>query len=136
MALFPGFRVGRAQLLSLDGVVNVAYLPDVDVDGLKVMVPGDRLKFGWGGRVGLLRDAKMIPAISASYIKRELPTADITADFEGWYRRHRPARTAGFQHLHRSDPPLDLEEEGLHRDRRRRGPRHVSHAAQHRCHGG
>jgi hypothetical protein len=83
VGLFPGFRVGRAQVLSIDGLVNVAYLPDVDVDGLNVVVPGDRLKFGWGGRVGLLRDAKSIPAISASYIKRDLPTADITADFEG-----------------------------------------------------
>jgi len=83
VGVFNGFPVGRTRMLSVDGIVNVAYLPDVDVEGLKVVVPGERLKLGYGGRVGITRDGPKIPAISASYIRRELPTADITAEFEG-----------------------------------------------------
>jgi len=83
VGVFKGFSVGLTRLFSLDGVVNVAYLPDVDVDDFAVVVPGKRLKFGYGGRIGLTRDAHFIPAISASYLKRDLPTADVTASFEG-----------------------------------------------------
>ncbi len=83
VGIFKGFTAGRTRLLSLDGVVNVAYLPDVDVEELSLVVPGKRLKFGYGGRLGLTRDGKMVPAISASYIRRELPTADLSASFEG-----------------------------------------------------
>ncbi len=83
VGIFKGFRAGRTQLFSLDGMVNIAYLPDVDVEELKLVVPGERFKFGYGGRLGLTRDGKLVPAISASYIRRELPTSDISADFEG-----------------------------------------------------
>ena len=83
VGLFKGFPVGLTRLFSLDGIVNVAYLPDVDVDEVSLVVPGKRFKFGYGGRVGLTRDAHLIPAISASYIKRDLPTADLTASFQG-----------------------------------------------------
>ena len=83
MGLFKGFPVGLTRLFSLDGIVNVAYLPDVDVEEVSLVVPGKRFKFGYGGRVGLTRDAHLIPAISASYIKRDLPTADLTASFQG-----------------------------------------------------
>lgn len=83
VGVFKGFPVGLTHLFSLDGIVNVAYLPDVDVDQISVLVPGGRFKFGYGGRLGITRDAKMIPAISASYIRRELPSADITTTFQG-----------------------------------------------------
>ena len=83
VGLFKGFPVGLTRLFSLDGIVNVAYLPDVDVEEVSLVVPGKRFKFGYGGRVGLTRDAHLIPAISASYIKRDLPTADLTASFQG-----------------------------------------------------
>ena len=83
VGLFKGFPVGVTRLFSLDGIVNVAYLPDVDVEEVSLVVPGKRFKFGYGGRIGLTRDAHLIPAISASYIKRDLPTADLTASFQG-----------------------------------------------------
>ena len=83
VGLFKGFQAGLTRLFSLDGIVNVAYLPDVDVEEVSLAVPGKRFKFGYGGRIGLTRDAHLIPAISASYIKRDLPTADLTATFQG-----------------------------------------------------
>ena len=83
VGILPGFRVGRTKLFSLDGVVNVVYLPDVSVDKLNVVVPKDRVKLGYGGRLGITRDGRMVPAISASFIRRELPSSNITADFQG-----------------------------------------------------
>ena len=84
VGLFKGISMGLTRVLSLDGVVNVAYLPDVDVQDISVVVPGGkRFKFGYGGRLGVTRDAHLIPAVSLSYIRRELPTADISASFQG-----------------------------------------------------
>ena len=84
IGVFKGIPAGLTRMLSLDAVVNVAYLPDVDVEDISVVVPGGkRFKFGYGGRLGITRDAHLIPAVSVSYIRRELPTADISASFEG-----------------------------------------------------
>ena len=83
VGLFKGIPAGLTRILSLDAVVNLAYLPDVDVADIAVVVPGNRFKVGYGGRLGITRDAHLIPALSVSYIRRELPTADISASFEG-----------------------------------------------------
>jgi len=83
VGLFKGIPAGLTRVLSLDAIVNVAYLPDVDVEDVALVVPGSRFKFGYGGRLGITRDAHLIPAVSVSYLRRELPTADISASFEG-----------------------------------------------------
>jgi hypothetical protein len=83
VGVFPGVRVGHTRMFSLDAIVNVAYLPDASVDDLSLIVRGERLKFGYGGRIGFLRDSGTTPAISVSYIRRDLPTADLTASFQG-----------------------------------------------------
>lgn len=82
VGLFNGTPAGLTRVRSLDAIVNVAYLPAVDVEDLTVVVPGDRFKIGYGGRLGVTRGAHMVPAISVSYIRRDLPTADIFATFE------------------------------------------------------
>ena len=83
VGVYKGFAAGVTRLFSVDGIVNVAYLPDVDVEDISVLVPGGRFKFGYGARVGITRDAPMIPAIAVSFIRRQLPTADIRASFQG-----------------------------------------------------
>ncbi|HYW50915.1 MAG TPA: hypothetical protein VE861_09925 [Gemmatimonadaceae bacterium] len=83
VGLYKGFPVGLTRMFSVDGIVNVAYLPDVDVEDLSVVVPDGRFKFGYGARVGITRDGPMMPAVSVSFIRRELPTADINASFDG-----------------------------------------------------
>lgn len=80
VGILPGFMRG---FLSLDGIVNVAYLPEAELDDVSVRTPSGRLALGYGGRLGLTRDGKGLPAISVSYIRRDLPTADLAGAFSG-----------------------------------------------------
>jgi hypothetical protein len=83
VGLFNGIGIGRTRFLSLDGLVNVAYLPETDLEDFAFSTPSGRLALGFGGRLGLTRDAHLLPAISVSFIRRELPTADVRASFQG-----------------------------------------------------
>jgi hypothetical protein len=80
IGILPGFARG---FLSLDGVVNVAYLPEGELEDVTLRTPSGRLAVGYGGRLGLTRDGKGLPAISVSYIRRDLPTADLAGSFSG-----------------------------------------------------
>lgn len=80
VGLLPGFMRG---FLSLDGIVNVAYLPEGELEDVTLRTPSGRLAIGYGGRLGLTRDGKGLPAISVSYIRRDLPTADLAGSFSG-----------------------------------------------------
>ena len=83
VGLFNGVGIGRTRFLSLDGLVNVAYLPETDLEDFAFTTPSGRLALGFGGRLGITRDAHLLPAISVSFIRRELPTADVRASFQG-----------------------------------------------------
>ncbi len=83
VGLFNGIGLGRTRFLSLDGLVNVAYLPETDLEDFAFSTPSGRLALGFGGRLGITRDAHLLPAISVSFIRRELPTADVRASFQG-----------------------------------------------------
>lgn len=97
VGIFRGLPVGRTQMFSLDGIVNVAYLPETDLEDLSVKTPSGRLKLGYGGRLGITRDGRGIPAISISYIRRDLPTADLRASFQGGSAGQDSIALTGFQ---------------------------------------
>lgn len=80
VGILPGFVRG---FLSLDGIVNVAYLPSGDLEDVQLRTPSGRLALGFGGRLGVTRDGHGLPAISVSYIRRDLPTADLAGSFSG-----------------------------------------------------
>lgn len=79
IGLFRGIPVSGSYALAVDALVNVAYVPSVDADDVSIDVPGGAVRLGFGGRVALLQETFMTPGISISYLRRDLPSVDVTA---------------------------------------------------------
>jgi hypothetical protein len=76
--LFRGIPLGVTNVLALDALVNVSYVPDVDEGDFELAVD-QPLKLGFGGRVGLLQESFVTPSIAVTYIRRDLPSIDLVA---------------------------------------------------------
>jgi hypothetical protein len=70
-------------MLALDVLVNLAYVPDIDEDDFTIETTDGSFKFGFGGRVGLLEESLITPAIAVTYLRRDVPTVSVTATPEG-----------------------------------------------------
>ena len=81
LGLFPGVFVGVQRILAIDALVNVAYIPNRDIEDFSVKTTNGSLKLGYGARVGLLTDRMMMPAVAVSYFRRSLPTATFSTTF-------------------------------------------------------
>lgn len=81
VGLFPGVFLGLQRVLSLDALLNVAYIPNRDISDFSVKTTAGSLKLGYGGRVGLLADRLFVPAVAVSFFRRSLPTATFSTSF-------------------------------------------------------
>lgn len=79
IGLFKGLPVGLTNLGGVDLLVSAFYVPDIDQEGINVRTSGGALKLGYGVRVGLLQETSIVPGVSLSYLRRDLPTIDVTA---------------------------------------------------------
>lgn len=83
VGLFDGLPVGPARVGSLDVIANVAYVPRVNENDFSVEPKDGSLKFGFGGRLGLLGESPLWPSVSVSYLARDLPTMSVGAVSQG-----------------------------------------------------
>lgn len=79
IGLFKGIPLALTNVGGVDLLVSAAYLPEFDGEGVSVRVPDGSLKLGFGARVGLLQESLIVPGISVTYLRRDLPTTNITA---------------------------------------------------------
>lgn len=79
IGLFRGIPVGITTVGGLDALVNVAYVPSFSSSGVDVSPSGSGIRVGWGGRLGVLGETALLPAVSVTYLRRDLPTSTITA---------------------------------------------------------
>ena len=77
IGVFKGLPLGFTKVGGVDVLLSAAYIPEVDGDGIDVTVPQGSLKIGYGARVGLLQGTALIPDISVSVLRRDLPTVNI-----------------------------------------------------------
>ncbi|HEX5581230.1 MAG TPA: hypothetical protein VFX39_06590 [Gemmatimonadaceae bacterium] len=83
--LFPGIRLGIGPLGfgrvgAVSALASATYLPDVEgEEDFSVTTEGSGLKFGFGGRVGIVEGLPFLPDLSASWEHRSLPTTNIAA---------------------------------------------------------
>jgi hypothetical protein len=77
IGVFRGIPFAGSHALAIDGLVNIAYLPEVDDDDLAVSIPDGSVKLGYGLRVALLQETFATPAITVSYLRRDLPVVDV-----------------------------------------------------------
>jgi len=83
IGLFKGIPLALTNVGGVDLLVSAAYLPEFDGDGVSIRVPDGSLKLGFGARVGLLQESLIVPGVSVTYLRRDLPTTNIVATTGG-----------------------------------------------------
>ncbi len=79
LGIFGGIPLGLTSVGGLDLLVSASYLPEFEADNIKVEVDGSSIKFGFGARLGLLQESLLIPGVSVSFLRRDLPKIHMTA---------------------------------------------------------
>lgn len=83
--LFPGIplgfgRLGFGRVATVAALASATYLPDIEgEEDFAITTEGNGLKFGFGGRVGIVEGLPFLPDLSASWERRALPTTSISA---------------------------------------------------------
>jgi hypothetical protein len=80
IGIFKGLPLAITNVGGVDLLVSAAYLPEFDGSGVSVKVPNGSLKLGYGARVGILQESLLVPGVSVSYLRRDLPTVNIAAN--------------------------------------------------------
>jgi hypothetical protein len=78
IGLFRGLPLALTNVGGVDLLVSAAYVPQYTSDFVRVDVPQGSLKLGFGARVGALQESFVVPGVSISYLRRNLPTVTIT----------------------------------------------------------
>jgi hypothetical protein len=79
VGVFKGLPIGLTNIGGLDVIVSASYLPNVEDDDFRVRTSGGGLQLGYGARLGILQETAIVPGVSATYLRRELPTTNIVA---------------------------------------------------------
>lgn len=77
LGLTKGFNLGVTRIGGIDLIGGVTYMPEID-DGDFVLAPQSNIAVGLGARVGLLQQSALLPGVAFSYMKRDLPTVDLS----------------------------------------------------------
>jgi hypothetical protein len=78
IGLFKGLPLGLTNVGGVDLLLSAMYLPEVDQSNVALELPDGGLKIGYGARVGLLQESLVLPGVSFTWLKRDLPKANIT----------------------------------------------------------
>jgi len=82
IGIFKGLPLGLTNVGGIDALVSASYVPTVSDDNFSID-PEHSMQFGWGARVGLLSESLVIPAVSVTWIERDLPTTTMTGSAAG-----------------------------------------------------
>lgn len=80
IGLFKGIPLGVTYIGGVDALVSVAYLPSYTQHSLHVGASDGKWKVGFGGRLGIIQESPLLPGVGVSYMVRDLPTAELSAD--------------------------------------------------------
>jgi hypothetical protein len=80
--LFKGIPLPLTNVLGIDVLLNVSYLPELEHHPLSLTTPDGSFKIGYGARVGVLQESLLLPGLSFSYMKRDLPRTTLIASWE------------------------------------------------------
>ena len=76
IGIFGGIPLGLTSIGGVDALVSAAYVPTIDQTDVKI-TPSQNVQIGYGVRVGLLSESIVVPGVSFTYLKRDLPTTNI-----------------------------------------------------------
>ncbi|MEP7001141.1 MAG: hypothetical protein ABI969_11725 [bacterium] len=78
IGIFGGVPLGVTNVGGVDLLVSASYVPSIDETDIKIK-PSSNFQAGYGVRVGLLSESIVVPGVSFTYLKRDLPTTSIAA---------------------------------------------------------
>ncbi|MEO8337200.1 MAG: hypothetical protein ABI664_19640 [bacterium] len=82
IGIFSGLPLALTNVGGIDALVSASYVPSFSSGTLNV-TPSSNFQLGYGVRVGLLSESIVVPGVSFTYIKRDLPTTSISGNFSG-----------------------------------------------------
>jgi hypothetical protein len=77
IGIFGGLPLALTNVGGVDLLVSANYVPTIDQNNVKI-TPKQNLQLGYGARIGLLSESIIVPGVSLTYLKRDLPTTSIT----------------------------------------------------------
>lgn len=83
LGLTKGFNLGVTRIGGIDLIGGATYVPEVTEDDFSVTAPDGSLSIGYGARIGLLQQSALIPGVSFSWMKRDMPTLDMSTTSDG-----------------------------------------------------
>lgn len=83
LGIWKGFPMGVSRVGGIDLLGNVTYVPSIENGGLTIDPTDGSTKFGIGARIGILEQSLVVPGVSFSYLVRDVPTLDVTAQAQG-----------------------------------------------------
>ncbi len=78
LGLFKGFELGALHVGAVDAIAGFNVLPGTSAGGYS-MSAAHKIYLAYGGRVGVIQEAKVIPAVGFTYVVKDLPTTTIQA---------------------------------------------------------
>ena len=78
VALFGGADVGPVRVGAVDALATATYIPDYESGELSLRTSGGALRLGYGARVGLVQEGRLVPGVAVTYLRRDLPRVDVT----------------------------------------------------------
>jgi hypothetical protein len=77
LGLFGGLPLGITKVGGVDALLTGTIVPNVNASNVNLQATAGNLKVGYGARIGLLQETILVPGISATWMKRDLPSIDI-----------------------------------------------------------
>ena len=78
IGVFKGLSLGLTNVGSVDALVTGTYVPNVSSNGVELSTTGSNFKLGYGARVGLIQESLLLPGVSVTWMRRDLPTLNVT----------------------------------------------------------
>ena len=79
IGIFGGLPLALTNVGGVDLLVSATYVPTLGSGNKDFsLVPKQNLQLGYGVRVGLLSESILVPGVSLTYLKRDLPTTTIS----------------------------------------------------------
>jgi hypothetical protein len=77
VGLWSGFALAGSRALAADALVNIAYLPSLRRSRVTVSPPNGGVRMGFGGRLTVLDESIITPAITGQYVRYRLPMVSV-----------------------------------------------------------
>jgi hypothetical protein len=77
IGVFKGLPLGVTNVGGIDLLLSASYDREIDTDYLDVTAPEGSLKIGYGARIGLLQESLLVPGVSVSVLRRDMPSVNV-----------------------------------------------------------